>query len=171
MLVVVEGVDRTGKTTLCERLQLTYGGEILHFGAPRTDALDAYLTPIRDYRPGGGLNLYLDRHYLGETVWPAFFDRPSRMTPAARWQIERFLEDVGALCVLAVRDEDDLEAACKAEDEPIAGCAAAVQESFRGSARRSIRPWHVYEQGDLVSDVALRALALESEAAARKVSA
>jgi hypothetical protein len=147
MLTIIEGVDRTGKTSLCKRV----GGEhdeYLHFSAPRTDAVEEYVRPLLDYRPWQGADLYIDRHYLGERVWPKVFGRDSIMDKTTEYWIELFLASRGANAILAYRDPVDLEEACFRDDEPSAGGAAHAQELFIQSTVTSSLEWHIYEHGD-----------------------
>lgn len=145
MLVVVEGCDRTGKTSLCEKLVRDWGGEILHFGPPEKSAIAEYVEPLLSYVPGKGKNLFVDRHYLGETVWPEFFGRESRMTGAEQLCIELFLRSRGAVCVRTWRDPGDLERACTEEGEPSAGRARVAQLLFTNSTLSSTLHWIQYE--------------------------
>ncbi len=147
MLVIVEGVDRTGKTSLCERLVYEHGGTVLHFSAPERDPIDEYLSAITAYEPGQFPNLFIDRHYLGETVWPTFFKRDTLMTDQKQALIERYLEAKGACCVLAVREPRSLNQACVDGDEPTGDKAWLVQIVFQSHAAASTLPWIEYEHG------------------------
>lgn len=173
MLFVVEGVDRTGKSTLCDRLEERcrhpddvfmpgHSVERLHFSAPQKDALEEYLAPIADYRPGANEDVVVDRHYLGELVWPEIFGREPRMTRLECSCIESFLKLRGALCVWAWRDPIDLEEACV--DEPCAGKARYAQELFDGGVSRSILRWRFYTHGDTIEDIVLGAKQAERDA-------
>lgn len=160
MLVIVEGVDRTGKSSLCERLRADYGGTLVHFGPPETHPILEYLGPISPYRPGK-MNMFVDRHYLGELVWPKFFGRSSLMTDEIQDLIEQTLDSLGACCVLAVRDPHELNEACAAENEPVGRKAWLAQIDFQSVAAHSRLPWIEYvhnREGDYeyVVDQAIR---------------
>lgn len=163
MLIIVEGTDRVGKTTLCETLQDQYGGEIIHFGIPHKSALEEYLEPLLTYTPGAGENVYADRHFLGEAVWPWFFCRAPWMSIIERECIERFLEHRGALCVIATRANDELEEACV--DEPTVGRAVESQDMFIREVGNGTIPWYHYQHGDSVSRLVGHAQSLEYSAA------
>lgn len=149
MLIVVEGCDRAGKSTLCRNLRYQFGGEILHFSAPDPgrDPVSEYVDPLAAYRPGSGRNLYVDRHYLGELVWPRFFSRESLMDDDKQAQIEGVLNVLGACCVLAVREPRSLNQACVDDEEPPGDRAWLVQLDFQSAAAHSRLPWIEYEQG------------------------
>ena len=143
MLIIVEGCDRTGKSSLCERLRDDHGGVILHFDRPVTDDMLAeYLAPLANYSPRRGQNVFVDRHYLGETVWPQFFGRPTGMTDVLQATIEGVLGRLGACCVLAMRDPRELNEACR--DEPPGDRAWLVQLDFESRAASSLLPWIEY---------------------------
>ena len=148
MLIVVEGCDRTGKTSLCRRLVTELGGFYVHFGPPTLDdPVEEYLAPLARYVPGHDQHLIVDRHYLGETVWPSFFKRKTKMTDSTQAQIEGFLERRGACCVLAIREPRSLNQACVDGDEPTGDKAWLVQVVFQSHAAHSRLPWIEYEHG------------------------
>lgn len=134
MLFIVEGMDRVGKSTMCEALQRVYGGTVMHFSAPKKGALEEYVEPLIDYRPRSTVNIFVDRHFLGEAVWPEFFGRKSRMTEMERYCIESFLKSKGAMCVLMTRNPVELERACTVGKEPSAGRADEAQRMFIDAA-------------------------------------
>lgn len=122
MLVIIEGVDRTGKTTLQGELlnhHCTGDARGEHFGAPEHgSAIDEYLPDwLLEYNPVSD-DIVIDRHYLGELVWPDFFDRPSRITTAERVLIELFLRSRGALLVLCTREMEGHRKAFEEADPP-----------------------------------------------------
>jgi hypothetical protein len=162
VLIVVEGCDRTGKTSLCERLAADLGGEIVHWDRPlASDPITEYVNPLAGYLPGGGEDVFVDRHYLGELVWPHIFQRPSIMTETGRNEIERWLRLIGALCVLAVRDPVELQEAC--EDEPCGELAWVAQIMFEIEAEASTLTWMRYEHGRELQyrDIVMNARLLE----------
>lgn len=168
MLFIIEGTDRVGKTSLCERLLDTLGGEIIHFSAPQsTNAVDEYVTPLTSYVPGTGQNVFVDRHYLGELVWAPFFDRDPIVDDHDAWLIEQHLKALGAITVFATRDEAELEAA--SVDEPTVGRAVEAQRLFGrevGASRsRSDTYWRPYTHGDGVTRLIIAGRELEDEAA------
>ena len=153
MLVVVEGVDRTGKSSLCRELAEASSADritTMHFSAPEKSALDEYVTPLLGYDPWTD-DVIVDRHYLGELVWPQIFGRPSRMSETERHCIELFLLSRNAVCVWAWRDDDDLERACA--NEPCVGRAAESQRLFGAAVSESILDWVHYVHGDSIDKI------------------
>jgi hypothetical protein len=121
-LVVIEGVDKTGKSTLAERVrgELTKDGRpcnVIHFGPPKAGAVEEYLGPLLEYEPSKQHIVY-DRAHLGEAVWPKYFDRETKMSPSERALIELFMLACGAVTVLCVREPLSLLQAFEEADPP-----------------------------------------------------
>lgn len=175
-LIIIEGVDRTGKTTLANNLKQYFerrdddrNTTLLHFSAPEKPALEEYLThfAIMGYDPARH-NLIIDRHYLGEAVWPNIFGRKPLMSGAERALIELFLISRGALLVLAERDSASLREAM--EGEPIdADQALRAQRMFEQEFDLALVTKRQYEhtkRDRQTEDIALGAVNLAGIAAA-----
>lgn len=106
MLIILDGVDGGGKSTLAEEisdiLRRRYPDdkvEIWKKGPPTQHPLEEYETPLLDYKPNTGHHLILDRWHVGEWVYPAILKRDS-LADLATWRhIEMFLEVKGAVLV------------------------------------------------------------------------
>lgn len=110
LLIVIEGVDGTGKTDLAHRLRQRVGYErsrILHAGRPTRPAVEEYETPLRDYEPGVEYTYVLDRWHVGEYIWPHVFGREPIDLASAR-HVELFMLSRGAYYVHAWREPDAL---------------------------------------------------------------
>lgn len=113
MLIILEGVDCAGKSTLANRIKEeldytpalyeappdSYTTELRHSGPPALHPLDEYVTPLLDYRPGQGKHIIYDRFHWGESVYPQVFGRESQMDPAIRLYIDMFLRSRGAFII------------------------------------------------------------------------
>src|SRR5580765_4211415 len=104
MLIIIEGPDGVGKTTLAESLakELAESGdevELLHRGPPKSHPLDEYVLPLLDYVPGLGRHVICDRWHWGEAVYPQVLDRTSLLDDPVFRYIEMFLRSRGALVV------------------------------------------------------------------------
>lgn len=107
MIILVEGQDGAGKSTLVERLiarhrQSDPAGHVRHLRAGRPTAatlLAEYLTPLLglDYR--GGDVVVCDRWFLGELVYPALTGRASLADPLELRYLVAWLRAAGALLV------------------------------------------------------------------------
>jgi energy-coupling factor transporter ATP-binding protein EcfA2 len=113
MLIILEGHDGSGKTTLAQALAAELGRttsdkvEVWHRGAPTSHPLDEYLRPLYDYRPGTGHHLILDRWHWGERVYPKILSRPTELDDAVWWSIESYLQRLGAVVVHCELDNRD----------------------------------------------------------------
>lgn len=100
MLIILEGPDCAGKSTLAAELVKYIGeAELLHRGPPTRHPLDEYVVPLLDYRPGTGRHIVCDRWHWGESVYPHVLDRKTQLTPGVRCYIEMFLKMRGAIVV------------------------------------------------------------------------
>lgn len=115
MLVILEGCDRSGKSTLAraisKRIEELYPGdrvELFPAGPPTTHALDAYERPLFTYNPEQQLHVVCDRWHVGESVYPALFGRKTTMNPAVRLHVNAFLRARGALLVHVRADRQTL---------------------------------------------------------------
>ena len=77
-LVLLEGLDRTGKSTVAEFFQ-SKGYELIHLSAPKASDFNAgytYLDSMVDLLQRGALNdIVVDRTHYGELVWPQIYNR------------------------------------------------------------------------------------------------
>lgn len=107
MLLILEGVDGAGKSTLAARLadelhrrDPAARVEVLHRGPPGdANPLDEYEVPLLSYRPGRDHHIICDRWHLGELVYPRVLGRPSLLDVAHLAHIELTLRSRGAVLV------------------------------------------------------------------------
>lgn len=93
MLIIIEGVDCSGKSTLAKRLMNQMDGltTFLSKGPPtHTNPVVEYVLPLATYMPNKNLNIVCDRWHLGEMVYPRVFNRNSIMS----WRQFRYIDDV-----------------------------------------------------------------------------
>lgn len=118
MLIVVEGPDLTGKTTLARRLAAEVGCTVRHAAAPTRPSIEEYETNLDDFAPGYE-PLVLDRWHVGENVWPTVYDRTSDFDLPTRIHVEMFMRSRGALLVYGQRDPVKLAVELVENDEPL----------------------------------------------------
>lgn len=106
MLIIFEGPDCVGKSTLAVRLTKDLESslcgdmtELKHKGPPIAHPLDEYVTPLKSYRPFRGQHVVCDRWHWGESVYPQLFKRATRQDAAVKYYIELFLLSRGAYVV------------------------------------------------------------------------
>jgi hypothetical protein len=149
MLVLIEGIDRTGKSTLAERLRDFTGGTVMHFSKPETHPLYEYTASLATFAPASS-TVILDRGHVGESVWPWVFDRPSLMDEAMRRWLNMFYMSRGAVLVHAIRDVNAKTAAeYEAAGEPIhlLGDISYASNLFTQAVSDSGLPVWQYEHG------------------------
>lgn len=106
MLIVIEGCDGAGKSTLAERLTTTLRRvtpnrvELLHRGPIKEHPLVEYELALDDYRPGAERHVICDRWHLGEAIYGPLLRGTSQLTRADRLHIEMFLAGRGAVMIL-----------------------------------------------------------------------
>lgn len=106
MLIILEGVDGAGKTTLARQLadalRTAYPADdvkLWNARPPRRHPLDEYERPLYTYRPGYGSHIICDRWHVGEAVYPRVLNRDTSWDQATHRHIELFLHSRGALVV------------------------------------------------------------------------
>lgn len=106
MLIIFEGPDCVGKSTLAVRLTKDLDAavadvsvELKHKGPPVAHPLDEYVVPLLDYRPDRSRHVVCDRWHWGEVVYPQVFNRATAHDDAVRYYVELFLRSRGAYVV------------------------------------------------------------------------
>ncbi len=113
MLIILEGPDGAGKSTLAnaliEVIATTFPHEKIELrkaGPPPPNAhpLDLYETPLLHYRPGvydasRPRHIVCDRWHVGEWIYPALLGRSTRADAPAWLHLDLFLQSRGALLV------------------------------------------------------------------------
>lgn len=122
-LIVIDGVDLTGKTRLAKRLSQQFSppaAVLWHAGPPTTgSSWREYALTCSGYRPGRDA-LVVDRSFPSEHVWPTVFGRTSDLDEAGFDAIARYLDELGCVHVHAARRHDYLmEDLLKNPDEPL----------------------------------------------------
>lgn len=105
MLIILEGPDCAGKTTLARHIahtiqhQLHEDVNVFSAGPPKDHPLTEYETPLLDYRPGTKHHIVCDRWHVGEAVYPGVLGRTTQWDRAVSRHIEAFLAARGAVIV------------------------------------------------------------------------
>lgn len=99
MLIVLEGVDGAGKTTLAEAL----GGRYVHHSQPKGHPLEDYERELQYHLPEDEL-LVVDRLHWGEMVYGPLYRGESRLGWPGFMHVEMLLQARGAVRVLVGGD-------------------------------------------------------------------
>jgi hypothetical protein len=105
MLIILEGVDGAGKSTLAsaiiEKIQKLHPEdtvEYLHASQIKGTVYEEYVEPLSDYQPGSGRHIVIDRWHVGERIYGPLYRDSSAFDAAIgsfAW-IELFLASKGA---------------------------------------------------------------------------
>lgn len=146
MLIILEGSDCAGKTTLADDLEKRLrhndpDAEVMRLssGPPQLHLLDEYVVPLLGYQPGSGTHVIVDRLHWGEAVYPQIFDRESTLDLALWHYIEAFLESRGAIMILVHSSLDVVRERIERRGDDLvnAGQILAIQGGFIAAASSS----------------------------------
>lgn len=164
MLIVIEGCDLTGKSTLAARLAEMVDDSVVHHAGPcREHPLVEYEMPLADYDPNDAHaeipeHPILDRWHLGEQVWPQIFKRETKLDVAVARHLELFMRSRGAWYVYAERSAPRLQEAIRNADppEPITPAQVPlVLDLFERAVQFAGRPcssWNFERDGETVME-------------------
>jgi hypothetical protein len=162
-VIVIEGIDKSGKTSLAAALSSMLGWPVVKCVQPGPGgAVREYMAKLRD-NPGPFI---ADRFHLGESVYGPLYRRTPRLSNFEVESIENLLGDRGALLVLMEDRPDRIVERFKKLDENFARAVDVepIVREFEHQWRRSrlakIRAtWDAALPG-VVSDVVRRMTAL-----------
>lgn len=120
-LVLLEGLDRTGKSTVAAYFA-TLGFEVIHLSAPaKGTTSDQYLQDMIDIvSSASNRDIVLDRTHYGELVWPQIYGRKALLTDEDIEAIREVESSVGVQRLWMT--DDDLKAhwqRCVDNKEPL----------------------------------------------------
>jgi hypothetical protein len=125
-LIIIEGIDRSGKSTLAREFE-SQGYRYVHFSAPNSKYYKSgyvgpsYLDEMVDFLVSlSGQNVVLDRSHYGELVWPYVYGR-NPLLSEDDIEILREIEDQNDVVRIMMHD-DNTEAhwkRCVDNNEPL----------------------------------------------------
>lgn len=133
-LVLLEGPDGGGKTTLAEEL-MANGYRYVHCGPPEERALDAWRAVIRTT---DGPTV-IDRLHVGSFVYGRAFRGIDDLTPHERWQVDGELMAAASVIVYCRPPDEVLDA--NLERGPDSADAAVYEAKDKRTAVRRLYDW------------------------------
>jgi thymidylate kinase len=100
MFIVIEGCDKSGKSTLANAISEKFGCKIVHFGKPKKHPATEYA----EYALSNNDNLVLDRFYLGELVYGPLLRGKCGINPLEFATLERILRKKQAILIQTTTD-------------------------------------------------------------------
>lgn len=117
MIIIIEGPDGSGKTTLANQLSRQTGYKIIHRTRPKTEEekaimMDEYLQIIRSRE-----NVIFDRSWYSEMVYGPVMRDASVISYSQMYDLERRLMKVGAMIIYCTDAKPVLWARCQERGE------------------------------------------------------
>lgn len=97
MLIIIEGADKTGKTTLAQEISKRLGYKYVHFGVPGPSPADEYAKFLIDLKEP----TVCDRFFYGEMIYGPLLRGRSLIKPLQRTVIERLCRSKSAVLIHA----------------------------------------------------------------------
>ncbi len=105
MIVLLEGADGTGKTTLGKQLCTEFDMEYVHFGIPDEHPMDYWFRVLSNVT----YPIVIDRLHLSEEVYGSTYRDGSQLTELQSWCIEGWLEARNTTLVMCFASWDDMQ--------------------------------------------------------------
>lgn len=112
MIIIIEGPDGSGKTTLANQLSKQTGYKVIHRVQPKTDEekqimMCEYLQTIRS-----GKNMIFDRCWYSEMVYGQIMRDDSVISYPQMYELERLLTKNGAMIIYCTDSKPILWSRC-----------------------------------------------------------
>lgn len=117
MIIILEGPDGSGKTTLANQLQKQTGYQLLHRTQPKNDEdkkrmMDEYIQVLK-----AGKNCIMDRSWYSEMVYGPVMRDASVITFPQMYELERLAAKYGAIIIYCTAPETTLWKRCMRRGE------------------------------------------------------
>lgn len=117
MLLILEGPDGSGKTSLANKLSKQTGYNILHFSKPETEEEKDRMYEMYEELIVCNRYAILDRSWYSEMVYGAVMRDSSYISFDEMYQLEQILADIGALIIYCTGPREVLWRRCTKRGE------------------------------------------------------
>lgn len=150
--IVIEGVDKTGKSTLARFLSEKTGMPIKKFSAP-ADGADPTLAYI-EFLVSGEPSI-IDRCWLSEMAYGPVMRGKSWIGPNQQRIVEKVAELRGVGAVYCTDTVGNIAERFEADGEDFLPSVSipSVLEGFKNAMATSILPWRTYRIGDNMEEL------------------
>lgn len=141
MIIILDGLDKCGKSTLARKLASKYKAKLIHVSAPKTTTpFNEYVSLINSLDPNS--SYVFDRLYLGECAYGEVYRKKNGLTAVQQYYLELMLLKFNPMLIYCWLDYNELtwnfhkdkEKTTKLTDVP------RLDRLFRTAFNRSILP-------------------------------
>jgi len=143
MYIVIEGLDKTGKTSLSNYLSKTLKLPIKKFSRPQRDAYCEYMEYLlTDFEPA-----ILDRFYLGELAYGPVKRGKSELSDEERRNIEMTMTTQKPFLIYSSTDTKTIQANFKKDGETYTQTKDVVplKKAYNEAIKTGILKWHKFD--------------------------
>lgn len=102
MRVIIEGVDRIGKTTIAKKIAKKHKLDYIHCIKEDPTDFDFYFQTLRKN------NFIFDRHFIGEMIYPMIFDREKKLSADEFTKIMEYCKEENIVVIILYTDDHEL---------------------------------------------------------------
>lgn len=142
MLIILEGCDGTGKSTIAKRLASVLNAEVIHCNTKTPNDYDFFSEIIYQSRER---NIIADRFMYGQFVYQE--ENQRNLTKAQLYQLEIHLLSAGAKVVLVSATTKDIEARLDSRNEKLINglSISEVKDRFYYLMKNSMLPVKLWD--------------------------
>lgn len=107
MLIILEGLDKCGKTTLANYIVEKYNFKYIHFGQPKKNAFDEYMEFLNEITKDE--NYVIDRFHLGEPTYGVVYRKKSSINKGQLAKIEKRINELDGILIYCYDSVDNIE--------------------------------------------------------------
>lgn len=141
MIIILDGIDKCGKSTLARKLASKYKAKLIHISTPKTDdPFNEYVSLINSLDPNR--SYVFDRLYLGECAYGEIYRKKSGLTAMQQYYLELMLLKFNPTLIYCWLDYNELAWNFHKDKEESTNLidVPRLDKLFRTAFKRSILP-------------------------------